>query len=458
MKNFFLRIVVFILPLFSLFVSCSEDSSEPKEGLKGLSFVVSKINIEVGQQEPSKLKYTMWNGQSSAYDTEKNPLNLKWTSSDKEIATVSEAGVVTGVKVGKAVIQVASADDAVNASMTVTVASNEYLSQLEQGFEDGIVYSKGVKLVRNSVIQSIDVDSKGVLYYTQIAGTDEHNLHVIRGAANANYTDYMTFSFFGHGTNMALEEAEDEKYVWLGCYGTRGSDNSYGGSQTVCRIKYQAGNAYTPAQATDQYYLPGVRNIHPAVNTESDLLAVTSSGGSETGRMFRVYKLSEAKNSATTQMKLASSIKYGGGTSGIPEVTETPTVKVHDLSKLTKLAEFRVVEGSSSADAIGHYPFQGFEVGNNRIYYYEGEGNNNDGAKASTAYVTVFDFSGQVVKKRSKVAPISDMGALKNNGITTTGYMEAEGIKVHAGKLYLGFASKSTDDVRRAVVLRYNID
>ncbi|MGL4293386.1 MAG: Ig-like domain-containing protein [Bacteroidales bacterium] len=458
MKNLYLNLTCFFIALFS-FLSCSSDSSEPKEGLKSLSFKTSKKDIDQGADESLELSFTMWGGSAQKYDNEKNSLSLKWSSSDEKVATVSEKGLLQAIEVGKTTIKVSNPEGTIAAEMVVNVVSNEYLAVLDKSFDDGIIYSKGVQLVRNSVIQSIDVDSKGLLYYAQIAGTDLHNIHVIRGAANASKpADYMTFSYFGHGTNMAIEEDGADKYVWIASYGTRGSDNNYGGSQTVVRVKYESGRSYFPADAIDQYYLPGVRNIHPAVNTEANLLAVTSSGGSESGRMFRVYNLKEAKESAMTSMKLASSVTSGGGTSGAPSVTETPTVKVHDLSKLNKLGEFRVMEGNASSEVTGHYPFQGFEVGDNRIYFYEGEGNNNDGMKSSVAYVTVFDFKGQVVRKRSKVLPISDMQALSKHGITTTGYMEAEGIKVHGGKMYLGFASKSTDDVRRAVVLKYDLE
>ena len=49
------------------------------------------------------------------------------------------------------------------------------------------------------------------------------------------------------------------------------------------------------------------------------------------------------------------------------------------------------------------------------------------------------------------------MGALASQGLTSTGYMEPEGIKFYDGMLYCGFASRSTDDVRRAVVLQYDL-
>lgn len=82
-------------------------------------------------------------------------------------------------------------------------------------------------------------------------------------------------------------------------------------------------------------------------------------------------------------------------------------------------------------------------------------GNDNDGKKASVAYVTLLDLTGAQAYPRTKVGAIADMQALTTAGITATGYMEAEGIKMKNGSLWLGFASKSTDDIRRANIFRY---
>jgi hypothetical protein len=46
---------------------------------------------------------------------------------------------------------------------------------------------------------------------------------------------------------------------------------------------------------------------------------------------------------------------------------------------------------------------------------------------------------------------------LNQYGITATGYMEAEGIKMKNGILYLGFASKSTDNLRRVNIFQFRI-
>lgn len=62
----------------------------------------------------------------------------------------------------------------------------------------------------------------------------------------------------------------------------------------------------------------------------------------------------------------------------------------------------------------------------------------------SLTYVTIYDFAGNVVERRTAVTAASDLQTLASLGITASGYMEAEGIKVRNGKLYLGFASRDS--------------
>ena len=107
--------------------------------------------------------------------------------------------------------------------------SEKYFDKLSTPLTDELVYSKAVYLKRNSVIQSIDVANDGTIYYVQIAGTDQHQLNVLRGVPNETKpTDCMVLEYFGHGTNMAIEETNGETYIWMG---------SHGGAQTIWRVK-----------------------------------------------------------------------------------------------------------------------------------------------------------------------------------------------------------------------------
>ena len=94
-----------------------------------------------------------------------------------------------------------------------------------------------------------------------------------------------------------------------------------------------------------------------------------------------------------------------------------------------------------------YYDWQGYDVYKDKLYYMEGQSNYNLVGSfftddTSFAYLTVFDFNGNIVEERTEVKIISDRSALATYGITQLGAMESEGVKVHKGKLYLGFTGR----------------
>lgn len=92
------------------------------------------------------------------------------------------------------------------------------------------------------------------------------------------------------------------------------------------------------------------------------------------------------------------------------------------------------------------------------MYLMEGTSGNNDGTTGE-AYMTVYDFEGRIVQSRTKVRAVSDLKALTEAGITESGYIESEGVKIRHGKLFLGFASQSKKDGnrRRANIFQYEL-
>ena len=102
--------------------------------------------------------------------------------------------------------------------------------------------------------------------------------------------------------------------------------------------------------------------------------------------------------------------------------------------------------------------WQGYEIHDGRMYLMEGTSGNNDGTTGE-AYMTVYDFEGRIVQSRTKVRAVSDLKALTEAGITESGYIESEGVKIRRGKLFLGFASQSKKDGnrRRANIFQYEL-
>ena len=269
----------------------------------------------------------------------------------------------------------------------------------------------------------------------------------------------MTLTYFGHGTNMAVEEEGDDRWIWAGSYGSKesGSDG-YSFSQTIARVKFVPGTDCKPEQCTEHYFLPGVRHIHPALDPANDVLGVTYSGGGT--RHFAFYRLSDAKALAPTTEQLEQRTWGGGATDpNKTPVTESPAVQVRNLGRLTRLGGFSLTEGSNP-DQIGKYAFQGFDVKNGRVFYYEGENNLGNTFLPSNAYLTVFDFQGGIRCARTRVGLLDDRKALQSNSISQVGSLEAEGVKWHDGKLYLGFTARNANtsgDDRLQTIFRYDL-
>ena len=235
--------------------------------------------------------------------------------------------------------------------------------------------------------------------------------------------------------------------------GTKESDGGYGSSKTFSRIKYVP-NSIVESYGGDTFYVPGKTNVHPAIDVKNDLLAITTSGGGDPLRYFYIYRLSQVKKIALTTVTLPT-VKFGGEEPGVPVQNVARTIEVRNLSDITPIASFSVATGAHEG-LLGFYSFQGFDIEGDKIFFYEGEGNSNTLASGvSNAYLTVLNRKGVSIGKRTRIKLLDDLTSLNTFGITATGYMEAEGVKMKNGVLYLGFASRSTDDKRRANIFAY---
>ena len=266
----------------------------------------------------------------------------------------------------------------------------------------------------------------------------------------------MQLKDFGHGTNLALEEEGNDRYIWINSNGHKNASGDYGSSKTFSRIKYESDKIVERYEENETYYMPDKANVHPAIDQKNDILAITTSGGGNPNRFFYIFKLSEAKKIESSIVTLPS-LKFGGEEPhGQPEQTVEPSINVKNLGELEPIASFSVPP-SNNKSQLNSYAFQGFDIADGKLYFYEGEGNGNKKENGpSNAYVTVFDYmEGKPISERTKVMSISDISNLDKHGVTATGYMEAEGIKMKDGVLYLGFASRSTDDVRRANIFQF---
>lgn len=371
--------------------------------------------------------------------------NVSLESENTSIAKISE-GELLGVSAGETkIIAKVINSESIKAEASVNVGAGYSLAALSNSLVPSMIFSKNIRLKNNSIMQSFDIDANNDIFYCQIAGGNAFMLNLQKGAPNESANNsLMQIKYFGHGTNIAHEKDGENDYIWVGSYASlRKSDNSYRYSQTVARVKYENGKVINPEDCEEHFYIPGQRNLHPAIDLENDLLAISSHDGTQ---RYHIYSLSQAKALPIKEVKLAMERTWGG-TSGDtnPEVTEYTTAKVRDLSQLKPISEFTVPINANSGSDFGYYASQGFDVSDNMLFYFEGEHNNYVSSQPSNAYVTVLDFNGNVLLARTRVALTDNLKDLQSNSITQIGCIEAEGIKYHNGKLYLGFAARNSE-------------
>ena len=333
-------------------------------------------------------------------------------------------------------------------------SGNYDFSVVQSPLDASMILTKGYILRYYSVMQSFALNGDGTLYGVQVGtSTNNYLLNIThRGINTESGRSYMQLPFAGHGGNMCVERDGSTDYIWIGSYGTW-NGTKYTNSQTVTRIPFKPGAKLLPKECGEQYYMPGLRNVSPAIDPDADLLLVWGLSNAESGTgYFKVFKLSEAKALPVSQIKLDRAITYGGQDSGYAEVTETPTIAARNLSALTPVANIRLSGGS-----LGDGSHQGFEIHGNYILHMTGGGNDSTPGQASAAALTVMDLSGKIMG-RYPVGAISSLEDLNTYGITDTGFMEAEGVKIYDDILYLGFATKhSADEKRMVTIFKYVI-
>ena len=454
-KKVFYSRVMSLMFMLVLIISCSESDNTGILDQNSLIFEQKNLSVNEGETLKIGLKIND-NGVEKMYDNIANPLNIKWSISENKIATINNEGLVKGLNPGVATLTVSTGDGKHTLSSEITVLNSVLTNKILKPLNNDLIYSKGVYLVRNSVLQSFDVDKNGSIYYVQVGGALKHVLFVANGEPNKDITSSMQLKYFGHGTNMAIEENGEDRFIWIGSNGHKNSSGDYGSNQTFSRIKYVPNKIVERYEEGDTYYMSKKANIHPAIDQEKDILAVTTSGGGNPNRFFYIFKLSEVKNLPSSIVKLPSLTFGGEEPHGQQEQTVEQSINVKDLTNLTPISTFTVAP-SNNKTQLNSYAFQGFDISDGKLYFYEGEGNDNKIENGpSNAYLTIFDYmEGKVVSERAKVNAISNIADLNKFNITATGYMEAEGIKMKNGILYLGFASRSTDDIRRANILQY---
>ena len=97
---------------------------------------------------------------------------------------------------------------------------------------------------------------KRQVWYTQLSNTNQAQLNWVRAQPNktpdvqTENKDYMKLTYFGHGTNTALEEDGADRYLWAGAYGVCNAKGQYWNEKLVGRVKYVKGADVYKRQGT----------------------------------------------------------------------------------------------------------------------------------------------------------------------------------------------------------------
>lgn len=304
-------------------------------------------------------------------------------------------------------------------------------------YSEANIFSRNVELPVRVPMQGFSLDSDGSVWYTVLYDTE---LYISKGRPNKSAavasakTEFMKLTYFGHGTNTAIEEDGNDRYIWAGCYGTCNSSGAYWTERLISRTKFVAGSVVPTDKCDDYYYIGDYYNVQPTIDVEHDQLAIQYDGSGGGTVNFVVYKLSEAKKAPmkTVEVKCTDGFLTGNNKSTTPVVTK---VQVHDLTAIKPVASPKCPWKNNPA--LTYYPWQGYDVNGNRLYFVEGaEG------KPSYAYLTVYDMSGRVVESRTRIKAVADKTFTNSMGISVSASMESEGVKVKNGKIYFGFSNR----------------
>lgn len=321
-------------------------------------------------------------------------------------------------------------------------------------FDETNIFCRNQCLPGNYVIQGFNLDTNGSLWLTNTGPRDKIVLtHVNPDSSDKLKNDnlgYMVFKYFGHGTNTAIEEEGDDRYFWVGCFGSSNKDGFYWTEKLVGRVKFVPGDTITPDKCDEYYYIGEYDNMHPSIDKGNDLLTINYSDPvNGSFRCFVVYRLSEARNAPLKDITIACTDAFKSGDKRSLKMTDVK-VTARDLTQIIPVARPKFLKSAYGKDGDKYYAWQGYDVHEDKLYYCDGqshlEGKPGDMLSGySKAYLTVFDLEGNVVEPRSEISIIGDPDSLARYNLSHFWSMESEGVKVIGSTIYLGFGAIGAD-------------
>lgn len=420
---------------------------------------------------------------------------FSWSSSSDAIATVDGSGVVTGIRSGSVKIFCKHLEQ-LTAMATITIVGTSQPPQpepepepitLESLLSERMIFSSRQLRYPGTVMQCFDFydsSENGYIYFSQCAGdttTGSKWLVVLSRVKRGAYGDStrsgeeMLLRWFGHGTNLCVEKATDggEDFLWVNSNGTI-AGNDYSNNKTFCRLRFQPNTTFEH-HTGENFYLDSykdstgkswsVQNLQVSIDFENRRMLVT---GTMSGtRHCIIYDLDAVL--ALKEQSVTITRTWGGEAGTNTERKEgKTTLNARVMNNLTPLGSFRIASALNSGNYTKTYScsFQGQGIYKDRVYWYEGQPLESvadsgvyDNARA---YLEVFDYKGNRLAPRTKVAAISDFDNMKRLlNLNENLFSEAEGMQIKEGgtKLYLGVTTHlagATTKNRLSTILEYD--
>ncbi|MBQ7623371.1 MAG: hypothetical protein IJS66_06510 [Bacteroidales bacterium] len=370
---------------------------------------------------------------------------LEYLSSAPGVASITQDGVLKALSPGSTLVSVGVKGTGLRIERTYYVVD---LHQLKSQYSPELVMFKGQTIYYKSVMQSWDFFDDW-FYVCQVCGAPHTLTFTRKPVLEETPQTYMHLRYYGHGDNIFVERCPDGDYLWVSNYGTleSGATNRYSESQVLSRVKFVPGALLLPADAHDNYLIPGMKKLIAAFDEDNGRVAIWSRDASGQA-WINVYDKKVLQALPQEDIQLSYSISYGS-----PVVTERPVVRGRNLLKTTPLHKFKLPFNGAP---------QGFDYHHDKVYFFRGSGAEAEDRQAGTGRnraTAYYINTGSKILVQVNIPWVDDVQLLNDEGLTDLGYFEPEGIKVKDGVIYLGFASKDAGDSpeRRVNIFKYPI-
>lgn len=131
------------------------DTDEPLKAGKNINATKKNSSLKLAKNKVAIIKKESYSVEF-AEGINKEKLNLKWSTSDKSVATVNEKGIVKGIAKGKAEIVCTNIDDNSTVKLTITVSEPVYPDNITLDKEAYTLTSIGQPLKLNATLTPDD--------------------------------------------------------------------------------------------------------------------------------------------------------------------------------------------------------------------------------------------------------------------------------------------------------------